>query len=411
MLTKLLNPKTYVPPLNVQQAKKKVLEIVDEDGYLKEVSFSDIQNLPTTLSGYGITDAYISGSTITLGSTSITPLTSFTETDPIFSASAAAGITSSDITNWNTAYGWGDHSAAGYLTSIPIAGANTLGGIKVGNNLSIDANGVLSASGGGGGSTAWIDITGKPTTLGGYGITDANINNGTITLGSNTITPLTSFTETDPIFSASAAAGISSSDITSWNGKYTKPVGGIPGTDLADTYLTSYTETDPTVPNWAKAANKPSYNFSEIGSTPTTLSGYGITDAKIQSGTITLGSNTITPLTSFTETDPTVPSWAKASSKPSYSLTEISGTTDLQLIEALTGEGLLKRNSNNTWSLDTNSYLTSYTETDPVFSASAAAGISSSDISTWNAKQKAITISSSEPTSGDGSNGDIWIVI
>ena len=40
-----------------------------------------------------------------------------------------------------------------------------------------------------------IDLTGKAdaaTTLSGYGITDANINNGTITLGSNTITPLTS---------------------------------------------------------------------------------------------------------------------------------------------------------------------------------------------------------------------------
>lgn len=31
----------------------------------------------------------------------------------------------------------------------------------------------------------------------------------------------------------------------------------------------------------------------------TTLAGYGITDAKIESGTITLGSNTITPLTSI----------------------------------------------------------------------------------------------------------------
>lgn len=44
-------------------------------------------------------------------------------------------------------------------------------------------------------------------------------------------------------------------------------------------YLTSYTETDPTVPSWAKASSKPSYNFSEIGNTPTTISGYGITDA------------------------------------------------------------------------------------------------------------------------------------
>ena len=43
-----------------------------------------------------------------------------------------------------------------------------------------------------GGSTAWADITGKPTTIAGYGITDAKIVNGTITLGSNSITPLTS---------------------------------------------------------------------------------------------------------------------------------------------------------------------------------------------------------------------------
>ena len=34
------------------------------------------------------------------------------------------------------------------------------------------------------------------------------------------------------------------------------------------------------------------------GTNPTTISGYGITDAKIASGVITLGSNTITPLTS-----------------------------------------------------------------------------------------------------------------
>lgn len=56
----------------------------------------------------------------------------------------------------------------------------------------------------------------------------------------------------------------------------------------------------------------------------TTLSGYGITDAKISNGTITLGSNTIKPLTSFTESDPTVPSWAKESSKPTYTWTEIT---------------------------------------------------------------------------------------
>ena len=41
-------------------------------------------------------------------------------------------------------------------------------------------------------SLAWSQITGKPTTIAGYGITDAKIQNGTIILGSNSITPLTS---------------------------------------------------------------------------------------------------------------------------------------------------------------------------------------------------------------------------
>ena len=42
-------------------------------------------------------------------------------------------------------------------------------------------------------------------------------------------------------------------------------------------YLT--TETDPTVPSWAKESSKPSYTFSELTTHPTSISGYGITDA------------------------------------------------------------------------------------------------------------------------------------
>ena len=67
-----------------------------------------------------------------------------------------------------------------------------------------------------------------------------------------------------------------------------------------------------------------SVSFSQLTTHPTTLEGYGITDAKIQNGTITLGTSTITPIT--TETDPTVPAWAKASTKPSYSFGELNGT-------------------------------------------------------------------------------------
>ena len=56
-----------------------------------------------------------------------------TETDPVFVASPASGITSSYITNWNTAYSWGNHANAGYLTSFtetdPIFGTSVASGI------------------------------------------------------------------------------------------------------------------------------------------------------------------------------------------------------------------------------------------------------------------------------------------
>lgn len=39
------------------------------------------------------------------------------ETDPVFVASPSYGISTDNITDWNTAYGWGNHADAGYLTS------------------------------------------------------------------------------------------------------------------------------------------------------------------------------------------------------------------------------------------------------------------------------------------------------
>ena len=47
------------------------------------------------------------------------------ESDPVFTAHAASGITSTQITNWDEAYGWGDHADAGYLTNASIAGLHT----------------------------------------------------------------------------------------------------------------------------------------------------------------------------------------------------------------------------------------------------------------------------------------------
>lgn len=51
-----------------------------------------------------------------------------------------------------------------------------------------------------------------------------------------------------------------------------------------DSALTSYTESDPTVPAWAKEATKPTYTASEVGAVPTTRT----VNNKALSGNITL---------------------------------------------------------------------------------------------------------------------------
>lgn len=74
---------------------------------------------------------------------------------------------------------------------------------------------------------------------------------------------------------AAAQDAIDAAQDAAISAKYTRPSGGIPKTDLAsavqtslgkaDSALQSYTETDPTVPSWAKASSKPSYTASEVG--------------------------------------------------------------------------------------------------------------------------------------------------
>lgn len=59
----------------------------------------------------------VTGSLSYNSTTGVISYTTPSETDPIFVASPAYGITNTNISNWNTAYGWGNHASAGYLTS------------------------------------------------------------------------------------------------------------------------------------------------------------------------------------------------------------------------------------------------------------------------------------------------------
>lgn len=100
---------------------------------------------------------------------------------------------------------------------------------------------------------------------------------GAIRLWSN---QSTSYTETDPIFSASVAASITSSDIINWNSK-TSNTGTVTQVKVGNTAydpssgvvsLPAYPTTLPAsdVSSWAKAANKPTYTAAEVGALPDT---------------------------------------------------------------------------------------------------------------------------------------------
>lgn len=57
-------------------------------------------------------------------------------------------------------------------------------------------------------------------------------------------------------------------------------------------YLTSYTETDPTVPSWAKASSKPTYTASEVGALPSNTTYVSSVNGSSGAVTIAVPSNT-----------------------------------------------------------------------------------------------------------------------
>jgi len=109
-------------------------------------------------------------------------LTFYTETDPVFVASAAYDITTQNINNWSTAYNWGDHSSVGYLTSINTESIGNLSDVDLSNSPNI--GNTLQWNG-----TAWVPSQ-------------------------------SSGSETDPVFGTSPAATIDNTMISNWNDAY-----------------------------------------------------------------------------------------------------------------------------------------------------------------------------------------------
>lgn len=226
---------------------------------------SAITDFPTTVSSFTNDAGY---------------LTSFTETDPIFVASAAHGISSSDISNWNGKSDFsGSYNDLTDKPTIPTVNNATLTIQKNGTDVQTFTANASSNK------TANITVPTKVSDL------------------TNDAGYITGYTETDPVFSASAASGITSSNISTWNGKYAKPPTGIPKADLAsavqtslglaDTALQSFTETDPVFSASAASGITSSdisdwNDKSEVSVTRHTTTGTNIADLTIDGTTTKL---------------------------------------------------------------------------------------------------------------------------
>lgn len=263
------------------------------------------------------------------------------ESDPIFSASPAFAVTTTNVSNWNTAFGWGNHAAAGYLNNTtgdvryytktladaryvqpsaltPYATTSSVASNYVPLTRTVAINGVIqplssnatfilpviasfstvgtsgpatysggtlnipnySLSGGGGSSTGDPDsVGGKPASF--Y----LNRINHTGTQTSSTISDFNSSARA--LFSATGSLSYNSttgvfSYVTPGNvSTFTNDVGYLTNTSGDARYsLLAHTHT-----------------FISLTSKPTTLAGYGITDAAALSHTHTFGSLTSRPTT------------------------------------------------------------------------------------------------------------------
>ena len=149
----------------------------------------------TTLAGYGITDAAIDGGVITIGETSIKPLTEHQDLSD-YAKKHDVEIDYAKKVDVNTKfldYLTEEEIEANYVRKDSSKGLsdnnytdedkNKLAGIEAEAQKNVNAD--WNAADGD------AKILNKPTTIAGYGITDAKIENGEVVLGNDSIKPLT----------------------------------------------------------------------------------------------------------------------------------------------------------------------------------------------------------------------------
>jgi len=255
--------------------------------------------------------AALTGQNVSIFTNDAGYLTSFTESDPVFTASPAAGIGSLDILAWDTAVSWGNHASAGYLTS---------------------------------------------------------------------------FTETDPVFGAHAAAGITASDIANLanlSGTNTgdQDLSGLVAKSTYDahTILAATTDNTPaavtvaeqTIVGRITAGNIAALTATQVRTLINVADG-ATANAKASGAELDTGTDDVKFAT------------AKALADSAYLTSESDPVFGAHVASSITSLDIMAWDAAVAWGNHASAgYLTS--ESDPVFGASVAAGIDGTDVSNWNA--------------------------
>ena len=201
-------------------------------------TYADLTSKPTTLSGYGITDA----ATSTQGALADSALQSFTVTEGMVTAhQAALSVTESQISDLQS-----------YLTAVSEAQITAHQAALSITESQISNFGTYLTT------VAFAHLTSKPTTLSGYGITDA----ATAAQGALANTALQSFTETNDLTAAVVWTNVPDANITQSSVTQHQAALSVTESQISDlqSYLTSVA-------------------YSDLTTTPTSIAGYGITNA------------------------------------------------------------------------------------------------------------------------------------
>lgn len=416
--------KEYVDNKFVTADAYSVIEGVERDTYTKQeidTMLADIDSDTDLTNYYTKTESdnrYATTAQIPTRTSQLTNNSGFitSESDPVFSASAAAGITSSDITNWNS-----KTSNTGTVTQV-----------KVGSTAYNPSSGIVSlpaypttlpASD----VSSWAKASTKPSyTASEVGAaTQSDINTaiqnliGTAPEALNTLGEIADALNDD--------ANLASTLTNQISAKYTKPSTGIPKGDLAstvqaslnkaDTALQSYTETDPTVPAWAKAANKPTYTAAEVGALPSTTvipaapgtlktdatAAQTVSSGEAMSGTITLHKVAKTGTYSDLIGTPTIPTESTVSGW-GFTKNAAANNATITIQKGGTNVDSFTVNASSNKSINIPNELPSYSSAD----SGKILSVNSSGQLIWITPVSIYT-GSGEPNNANGNDGDIYL--